>query len=213
MLKHVFTALVLFASAPALAQLPDAPAGDPANPETVIEFGDPQSLSIITEEGEVGFTVLFADTDTERARGLMFRDALPDDEGMLFDFGTVRPVSMWMRNTLIPLDLLFISEEGIVNKIIVNAQPHSLRPLPSDFPVRAVLEVRGGLTGERGIMPGDRVVHAMFPEVTDDGAENDNETVSDEEADAEDAGLAEEAEPANGDEAPESDGADGASEE
>lgn len=163
MLKHALTALVLLSSAPALAQLPDAPEGDPANPETVIEFGDTQPLTIRAGEGDHDFTVLFADTDAERARGLMFREALADDAGMLFDFETVRPVSMWMRNTLIPLDLLFISEEGEVTKIIVNAQPMSLRPLPSDFPVRAVLELRGGLTGELGIMPGDQVVHAMFP--------------------------------------------------
>lgn len=167
MLKHVLTALVLLTSAPALAQLPDArleaQPGDPAHPDTVIDFGDPQPLTIVTAEGDVEMSVLFADTDPERARGLMFREELADDAGMLFDFETVRPVSMWMRNTLIPLDIIFLSEEGEIVKIVANARPHSLRQLLSDFPVRAVLEVRGGLTLERGIMPGDRIEHAMFP--------------------------------------------------
>ena len=167
MLKHVLTAFVLLTSAPALAQLPDArleaQPGDPAHPDTVIDFGDPQPLTIVTDEGDIEMSVLFADTDPERARGLMFREELADDAGMLFDFETVRPVSMWMRNTLIPLDIIFLSEEGVIVKIIGNARPHSLRQLLSDFPVRAVLEVRGGLTAEREIMPGDRVEHAMFP--------------------------------------------------
>jgi len=167
MLKHVLTAFVLLTSAPALAQLPDArmeaQPGDPAHPDTVIDFGDPQPLTIVTDAGDIEMSVLFADTDPERARGLMFREELADDAGMLFDFETVRPVSMWMRNTLIPLDIIFLSEEGEIVKIIGNARPHSLRQLLSDFPVRAVLEVRGGLTAEREIMPGDRIEHAMFP--------------------------------------------------
>ncbi|MEN0652148.1 MULTISPECIES: DUF192 domain-containing protein [Hyphobacterium] len=186
MLKHALTALVLLTSAPALAQLPDArleaQPGDPAHPETVIDFGDPQPLTIVTDEAEIAMSVLFADTDPERARGLMFREELADDSGMLFDFETVRPVSMWMRNTLIPLDIVFLSEEGVIVKIVANARPHSLRQLLSDFPVRAVLEVRGGLTGELGVMPGDRVEHAMFPmPETDETPE--------EEAPADDAGT------------------------
>lgn len=178
MLKHAFTAIILLASAPALAQLPEPAPGDPAHPDTVIEFGDPVPLTIVTDEGEVAFSVWMADTEEERARGLMFREELADDAGMLFDFETVRPVSMWMRNTLIPLDLLFISEDGEIAKIISYAQPHSLRSLPSDFPVRAVLELRGGRTGEAEIMPGDRVVHPLFaadhadtPETETDAAE------------------------------------------
>lgn len=174
MFKPVLTAAVLLSSAPALAQLSEAAPGDPAHPETVIEFGDPQPLTVETEEGDVSFSVWMADTDDERARGLMFREELADDAGMLFDFETVRPVSMWMRNTLIPLDLLFVSEEGRVTKIIVNARPQSLRQLPSDFPVRAVLELAGGRSAEAGIMPGDRIVHPMF--VSDDPEEDAADT-------------------------------------
>lgn len=192
MLKHALSALLLLTSAPALAQqsdaLPDAQLeaqpGDPAHPDTVIDFGDPQPLTIVTDAGDIEMSVLFADTDPERARGLMFREELADDAGMLFDFETVRPVSMWMRNTLIPLDIIFLSEEGVIVKIIGNARPHSLRQLLSDFPVRAVLEVRGGLTAEREITPGDRVEHAMFPmPVAEDApAEDAGDDVVEEEA-------------------------------
>lgn len=185
MLKHALSALLFLSAAPALAQLPDAEPGDPAHPETVIDFGETQPLTIVTDEGEVGFTVWLADTDEERARGLMFREELADDAGMLFDFETVRPVSMWMRNTLIPLDLLFVSEEGEIVKIISNARPQSLRSLPSDFPILGVLELRGGRAGEAGIEPGDVIVHPLFATTAEDEAAED--VPSDDASGAEDA--------------------------
>lgn len=162
----------------AFAQLPPAPVGDPAHPETVIEFGAPETVIVETQDGDVVFEALIADSDTERQRGLMFRESLADNEGMLFDYQEVQTVSMWMRNTLIPLDLIYIAPDGEVLKIIANARPHSLRSLPSDFPVLGVLEVRGGLTRDAGIRPGDIVRHAMFGNT--EAAVSEEDSVADE---------------------------------
>lgn len=181
MSRFALLSLVLLLAAPAAAQLPDAPAGDPANPETVIDFGAPEVLSIETGEGVLEFSVLIADEDDERARGLMFRSGLGDGEGMLFDYGQPQQVSMWMRNTEIPLDIIYVDTDGEILKIIANAQPYSLRTLPSEFPVLAALEVRGGLSREAGIRPGDTVRHRIFDNA--DVAENADTG----EADAEDA--------------------------
>ena len=92
----------------------------------------------------------------------MFRESLPDDHGMLFDFGHPQEVAMWMRNTLISLDIVFIRSNGRISRIVRDAQPLSDRVMESGEPVRAVLELRGGLTAERGIEPGDRIIHPLF---------------------------------------------------
>ena len=162
MKRLLISAVIALIAPAAFAQLPPAPVGDPAHPETVIEFGAPQTVTIQTQEGDVVFEALIADSDEERQRGLMFREALTDNEGMLFNYGEVQTVAMWMRNTLISLDLIYIAPDGEILKIIANAQPHSLRSLASDFPVLGVLEVRGGLTRDVGIRPGDIVRHDMF---------------------------------------------------
>jgi len=188
----ISAAFALFASA-AFAQVPPAPVGDPAHPDTVIEFGAAEPVLIETDEGVVAISALIADSDVERQRGLMFRSELSDDEGMLFDYEEVQSVSMWMRNTEIPLDLLFISDSGEILKIISNAQPYSLRSLPSDFPVLGVLELRGSLARDAGIRPGHIVRHAVFDNVI--GPEEDAEpidgdtddSVSENEDDVEDA--------------------------
>jgi uncharacterized membrane protein (UPF0127 family) len=176
----ISTAFALFASA-AFAQLPPAPVGDPAHPDTVIDFGAPEPVSIETDDGVFVISAIIADSDTERQRGLMFRSDLTDDEGMLFDYEEVQSVSMWMRNTEIPLDLIFISDSGEILKIIANAQPYSLRSLPSDFPVLGVLEVRGNLARDVGIRPGNIVRHAVFDNVIgpEEAAEDMDETADD----------------------------------
>jgi len=183
----ISAAFALFAPV-AFAQLPPAPVGDPAHPETVIEFGEAETVIVATNDGDVVFEALIADSETERQRGLMFREELADNEGMLFDYEEVQTVSMWMRNTLISLDLIYISPEGNILKIIANAQPHSLRSLPSDFPVLGVLEVRGGLTRDAGIRPGDIVRHEMFDNLEvaeiEDVSEDVDETSPDVEAEA-----------------------------
>jgi hypothetical protein len=176
-MKHaLILALFGFLTSAAMAQLPPAPVGDPAHPDTVIDFGAPERVVIETETGEIAFSALIADTDEERQRGLMFRESLADDEAMLFDYEVVQPTSIWMRNTLISLDIIFIAEDGHIAKIVANAQPMSLRSMASDFPVLGVLEVRGGLTRDAGIAPGDMVRHEVFGNVeaepeAEDGAE------------------------------------------
>jgi uncharacterized membrane protein (UPF0127 family) len=110
-----------------------------------------------TAKGDFTFHVEIADTDAERAKGLMFRQELADDAGMLFDFGDERQTSFWMQNTFIPLDMIFISADGVVKNIHVNARPLDTTAIPSDGPVRFVLEIPGGRSGEIGLAVGDRL--------------------------------------------------------
>lgn len=119
-------------------------------------------LAIDTAAGKLQFKVELAVTPAQRQRGLMFRQDLPADAGMLFDFGRPAPASMWMRNTYIPLDMLFIRDDGHIAKIASNTEPLSETVIASGEPVRAVLELRGGISEVLGIKAGDRVVHAMF---------------------------------------------------
>lgn len=162
-MKHIaLLALFGFLASAASAQLPPAPVGDPAHPDTVIEFGEPEAVIVEAADGPVTFAALIADSDPERQRGLMFRESLADDEAMLFDYEVVQPASIWMRNTLISLDIIFIAEDGRIVKIVANAQPMTLRSNASDFPILGVLEVRGGLTRDAGIRPGDIVRHRIF---------------------------------------------------
>ncbi|HEX6112856.1 MAG TPA: DUF192 domain-containing protein [Geminicoccaceae bacterium] len=123
---------------------------------------DRDRLTIEASGGPFRFEIEVARTPAERARGLMFRESLADDQGMLFDFGHPQRVAMWMRNTLIPLDILFIRSDGRISSIARDAQPLSDQVMESAEPVRAVLELPGGLTAERGIEPGDRIVHPLF---------------------------------------------------
>jgi len=103
------------------------------------------------------FTVEIMRNQQERSKGLMFRKTLASDAGMLFDFGDPRPVSMWMKNTYISLDMLFITEKGIVHKIADNTIPHSTEIISSNSHVKYVLEIVGGMSGKLGIKVGDRV--------------------------------------------------------
>ena len=121
-----------------------------------------QSLEIVSQSGVHVFSVELATTDEERERGLMFRKELPDGRGMLFDFETDRNVAMWMKNTLIPLDMIFIRNDGRISNIAENTEPMSTRIIPSRGAVRAVLEVAGGTAKRLGIQAGDRVAHPMF---------------------------------------------------
>lgn len=119
-------------------------------------------LTITSGEETHAFTVEIAATPEEIQQGLMFRESLAPDAGMLFDFGQSRPASMWMKNTLIPLDMLFMDETGKVVAIARNAVPRSTRSLGPGVPVRAVLELPGGRARELGIEPGDIVRHPIF---------------------------------------------------
>ena len=120
------------------------------------------TLEIVTRNGVHVFTVELATNDAERQKGLMFRKELPEGTGMLFDFKQDQDVSMWMRNTYIPLDMLFINADGRIRRIAENTTPLSERTIPSGGPVRGVLEVIGGTAKKLGIAPGDRVAHPIF---------------------------------------------------
>lgn len=122
-----------------------------------------EPLEIITARGPVRFQVEIAADDASRAQGLMHRRSLAPDRGMLFDFHTPRPVSFWMRNTYISLDMIFIRADGHILSIARNTVPLSEEGVPSGGPVRAVLELVGGRAAQIGALPGDRVVHRIFP--------------------------------------------------
>jgi uncharacterized membrane protein (UPF0127 family) len=121
-----------------------------------------EPLSIATAKGVARFTVEIADTDATRERGLMFRKSLGPHEGMLFDFQTPQSVSFWMKNTYIPLDMVFIAADGRIVSIARNAVPFDESPIPSGGAVTGVLEIRGGRAAEIGAEPGDLVTARMF---------------------------------------------------
>ena len=121
-----------------------------------------EPLTIATGSDARMFTVEIADTDALRARGLMFRQRLPEDRGMLFDFGAPRPVSMWMKNTYIALDMLFIRADGSIAYIAENTVPNSLDVVGVSEPVLAVLELAAGSARRLGLRSGDIVYHRMF---------------------------------------------------
>jgi uncharacterized protein len=105
------------------------------------------------------FTVEVADTEEGRARGLMFRERLPQFAGMLFVYETPQPVAFWMRNTLIPLDMLFFDQAGRLARVHSNARPLDETPIPGGANIRYVLEINGGMAESLGIEPGAELRH------------------------------------------------------
>ena len=116
-----------------------------------------EELTVATLAGPHKFHVEIADDPRERSRGLMFRREMAKEHGMLFDFGSEQPASFWMENTYIPLDMIFIKEDGTIESIAERTTPLSRRSVTSKGPVRYVLEINGGLSDELGIRPGDKV--------------------------------------------------------
>jgi len=123
---------------------------------------DGGSLKIISKTGVYVFSVELAVTDEERAKGLMFRREVPERYGMLFDFKRDQEVSMWMENTYVSLDMIFIRADGRIARIAENTQPLSRAIISSGGPVRAVLEVVAGTSRKLGLAPGDTVAHPVF---------------------------------------------------
>ncbi len=117
-------------------------------------------VTIVSGSGEHRFEVEVARTVDEQARGLMYRRRLGADAGMLFDYGHPRNVAMWMRNTYIPLDMIFIGADWRIARIAERTVPLSSATVASEGPARAVLEVNAGTASRLGIRPGDRVVYA-----------------------------------------------------
>jgi uncharacterized membrane protein (UPF0127 family) len=114
-------------------------------------------LTIASSNGKNRFIVEVARTPEEQARGLMFRNSVPQDRGMIFPYDPPVQVSFWMKNTLVPLDIIFIGPDGKIGRIAASTVPMSLDPVPSIDPVSAVLEIAGGRAAELGIREGDKV--------------------------------------------------------
>lgn len=134
--------------APALAQTPPAAGLEP--------------LVIVSGGQRHAFQVEVMRTPDQRAKGLMHRNYMPADRGMLFDFGATEPVAMWMQNTFISLDMLFIRADGSIARIAERTEPLSTRTIPSGEPVLSVLEINGGVAEKLGIKAGDTVEHKLF---------------------------------------------------
>jgi uncharacterized protein len=131
------------------------PATPTVHPVSGLQLVD---LSITTAQGKVHkFRVEVAATPESQSQGLMFRTAMGANEGMIFPRNPPRPASFWMKNTVIPLDLVFVGPDGKILNIAANAVPYSLESILSDGPVSAVLELNGGRAAELGLAPGDTV--------------------------------------------------------
>jgi hypothetical protein len=117
------------------------------------------TLVIKTASGDHNFNIEVATTQQEQALGLMFRRSLPENAGMLFLYDPPQPAAMWMKNTLIPLDMVFIAPDGRVLRIESNAEPLSTTVIPSEGDISAVLELNGGEADKIGLRRGDRVIY------------------------------------------------------
>jgi Uncharacterized conserved protein len=121
-----------------------------------------EPLSVVTRSGSHDFMVEIADDELERQRGLMFRDELPADRGMLFQFQDVGERNFWMHNTPNSLDIIYIAPDGRIVSIAANAPPNSDATIPSNGPASGVLELRAGRAAEIGAVAGDVVKHPFF---------------------------------------------------
>jgi uncharacterized protein len=145
-----------------LASLPAAPiVRAEAALESVDQFPSLQ-MSIRTHAGLEWFSVWIADTPSREKQGLMFVRWLPTDRGMLFPQATPQVMTMWMKNTLIPLDMVFIDAQGHIVYVRENTTPQSEALISTPTPVKAVLELAGGVCAKLGIRVGDRVEHQFF---------------------------------------------------
>lgn len=130
-----------------------------------------ENVAILRTDGKLAqFRVEIADDPDERAQGLMGRESMPTGAGMLFVYPTPREVAFWMHDTPLPLDMLFIDEAGRVVKVAAQTRPNDDTPIPSDMPVRFVLEINAGLAARLGLGPGAQLAHpaidparAVFP--------------------------------------------------
>lgn len=132
-----------------------------AGPAIAAECTDEQ-VFLRGDWGQARFTVEIADDTDSRAQGLMHRESLPRFAGMLFVYPEPRQVGFWMKDTLIPLDMIFLDESGVVTFVHENAQPHDETPIIGPDDTLAVLEVNGGMSGEFGIAPGSEMRHPAF---------------------------------------------------
>lgn len=157
MKSMIFTAAATAALLAACGMEPASNASQPVADRTAPSGLDLVLLSVRSGNRTHAFTVEVARTSEEQAQGMMFRESLGPDQGMIFPFQEPRLASFWMRNTLIPLDIIFVRADGTIARIAANAVPLSEEPVAVGEPVTAVLELRGGRAAELGIREGDRV--------------------------------------------------------
>jgi uncharacterized protein len=124
-----------------------------------------EPLTIVTHTTAKMFTTEIADTELLRERGLMFRQRMPEDQAMLFDFVEPRPAAMWMKNTYVSLDMVFVREDGTIAAIAENTVPKSLDTVSVQEPVRGVIELAAGTAKKIGIRKGDKVFNSIFKTV------------------------------------------------
>lgn len=127
----------------------------------VVTF-DKSKLSVITSTGQKNFEVEMAVSDQQQSQGLMYRRSMAANAGMLFDYGALRHIQMWMKNTYIPLDMIFIGPKGKIINIVERTIPHSESIISSKGRARAVLELNSGTVSRLGIKTGDTVIHSIF---------------------------------------------------
>lgn len=121
-----------------------------------------ENLQIVTSSGPHPFRVEVARTTEQRVKGLMCRRAMARDQGMLFTFDGETPIHMWMKNTYLPLDMVFVSRHGQVTSVAANTTPFSLDLISSGTPAYAVIELNAGVASELGIAEGAKVEHPVF---------------------------------------------------
>jgi uncharacterized membrane protein (UPF0127 family) len=158
MLPRVFAALAFRSFLPGVLALICVAAVPPLCAEEALE-----NLEVVTSDGPHSFSVEVMRTPEQLSQGLMFRRYMPEDRGMLFDFKTEQPVQFWMKNTYLPLDMIFISKAGKIVSIKENAEPLSEKLIPSGGAVLGVLEVNAGTTARIHAKPGDSVRASLFP--------------------------------------------------
>lgn len=171
-MRSLILSLIVGVSTPAWSQDAEpAPATTDPTVETAdIAFDGPEPVIVESDEGQHVFSAELATTMPQMQRGLMWRDSLAEDAGMLFHYPAPRRAAMWMDNTLIDLDILFIEPDGRIFKIVAHAQAGSRRSLEADAVVAGVLEIPAGRAFELGLRPGDIVRHELFGNLDDSGA-------------------------------------------
>lgn len=145
-----------------IAPVGDAIAQDSDQPAVVTQSLETSNLIILSGAEVQRFTVELADEPAERSQGLMFRRSMDADHGMLFLFDRPQRVTMWMKNTFISLDILFLQQDGVIVNIAHDTEPESLSQIVSKGRVLGVLELSAGTTERLEIKPGDQVLHAIF---------------------------------------------------
>lgn len=155
---RVAAVLFVLAVAACAPQVEATQSGASVGPEARTE-----ALTVETANGPVRLNVEIADDEAERNQGLMFRQSLPDDRGMLFEFQEPEYASFWMRNTPLSLDIIFIGVDGRILNIADHTTPYSEAPIPAEGLTKGVLEIRAGRAEALGIHAGDRVRHRIFP--------------------------------------------------